>query len=779
MKQFILICVLLIPWSHWAQRSTVSGVVKDGSSGELIVGADVYIEGTAIGTMTNEYGFFSLEIRKPNTMVVISAMGFANYVLDISKGKTQQLRIELQPEATELDEVVIQSTQGQKANVRSPMMGVSQLKVKDLQKSPVVFGEPDIIKSVQSLPGVTKNGEGAAGFHIRGGGADQNLVLLDEAVVYNTSHLLGFFSVFNSDAIKDVRLYKGSMPAKYGGRIASVLDVRQKDGNKKRFTLSGGIGAISSKLSVETPLLGQRGALLLAGRASYAHLFISGTNSASFYDVNLKTHLALNKRNTIYLSSYLGRDYLATNNFQSDYGNITANLRWNHVFSDKLFSNTSLVYSKYDYRILLGFMDLDWKASIANVHFKYDLDYYATEKWKLQIGAATIGYDFNPGAIKPSKKGSSINPLQLAQKRALESALYLGAEHKLSSKLQLMYGLRTSFFKRLFTEELRAYKDGKPLQYNPITNRYEEGVVTGTLRGNKSYVTLEPRVGLSYAFNAKNSIKGSYTRTAQYIHLLSNTTTVNPVDVWAPSGTYLKPQRGHQYSMGYFKNWANGRYSLEVEGYYKHVDNRIDYIDGSDLIGNNHIETEILQGDMRSYGAEFLLRKNRGKLRGYVGYTWSRAEQRTSGGVFGGTGINNGNWYPANFDRTHDISLSCSYQWNKKWSLGGNFVLQTGRPVTYPNGSYNYQGIAIATYAERNSSRLPSYHRLDVSLNYTPRADTDKKWKGTWSFGIYNLYNRRNAQDITFGQRRNTGQNEAIRTSIFGIVPSLAYNFKF
>ena len=667
-------------------------------------------------------------------------------------------------------------------------MSVSKLKSETIKKIPVVLGEVDIIKSIQLLPGVTNTGEGSAGFNVRGGAADQNLVLLDEGIIYNTSHLFGFFSVFNADAIKDVKLYKGGIPAQFGGRVSSVLDVRQKDGNSKNFELNGGIGAISSRLSAEGPVFKDKGSFLIAGRASYAHLFLQAANqdnSASFYDLNLKTNYNINSKNKLYLSGYFGRDdFNFGANFFSAYGNASGSLRWNHIFNDKLFSNLSLVYSDYDYQLDFIAFDFDWLSEIINYNIKYDLSYFKSNKLKLNFGLNSIYYDFNPGEINPTSPASSINRLILDPKRALESGIYTSAEYKVSKKLTATFGLRFSNFNRLGGQPLFNYENNQPVVYNETLGVYEEGNVIGvtdfdTNETIERFNNLEPRLAMAYQFNDNTSVKAGYSRTAQYIHLLSNTISVTPLDVWAPSGKFIKPQLSDQYAIGYFRNFKAKTYSLEIEAYYKTVANRIDYVDGSDLIGQNTIETEILNGELRAYGLEFLFKKTKGDFTGWLAYTISRAEQRTPGGAAGGPGINNGDWYYAAHDRTHDISLTGSYQFNKKWNFGANIIYQTGRPVTFPDGQFVFEGINVPNFSSRNESRLTAYHRIDVSATYVPNKKPDNKWKGEWVFGIYNIYNRRNAASIAFGQNRETGANEATRTAIFGIVPSVSYNFKF
>ncbi|WP_299526630.1 TonB-dependent receptor [uncultured Lutibacter sp.] len=789
MKKLVMLCMLFTSIISAQETNTVSGIIKDINNGETVFGASVYLKGTTIGVMSNEYGFYSITAPKGTYSLVISYLGYSDMIQEIELKENQKIDFEITEASMQLDEIVISSGETEMVNIRKPQMSVSKVNVATIKKMPVVLGEVDIIKSIQMLPGVTNNGEASSGFNVRGGAVDQNLVLLDEAIIYNTSHLLGFFSVFNADAIKDVKLYKGGIPARFGGRVSSVLDVRQKDGNNKNFKLTGGIGLISSRLAVEGPVFKDKGSFLLAGRSSYAHLFMKlaeeNDNSAQFYDLNLKTNYNINENNKLFLSGYFGRDsFDMAGGFESSYGNLSGNLRWNHIFNDKLFSNVSLIYSKYDYDLSIDAFEFDWVSSITNYNVKYDLKYYASDAFKLDFGANAIYYEFDPGAINPTTESSPINSLQLDLKKAFESGLYINAEHKLTDKLTAQYGLRYSNFSRLGGQSLVDYADNKPVVFNETLGIYEAGTAIGEteFENDEKIITfnnLEPRVSLSYQLNESSSFKAGYSKTAQYVHLLSNTQSVTPLDVWTPSGKFIKPQLSDQYALGYFRNFKDRLYSFEVEAYYKTVDNRIDYIDGSNLIGNNTIETEILNGESRGYGLEFLLRKNEGKFTGWLAYTYSKSEQRTLGGSAGGPGINDGAWYKSNHDRTHDISLTGSYAFNDKWTFGSNLVFQTGRPVTYPTGEYQYEDVRIASYSERNSDRLPTYHRLDISATYTPNRRPEKQWKGEWVFGINNVYNRKNAASISFGQNRETGANEATRTSIFGIVPSVSYNFKF
>ncbi len=789
MRKLLLTLLLIIPLIVVSQeKNTISGTLKNASNGETLFGASIYLEGTTIGVTTNEYGFYSLTAPKGSYTIVITYMGFAAIEQEIQLDSDTKLNFELKEDFAQLDEVVITTGGAKKVNIKTPQMSVNKLSSKTIKKIPTVLGEVDIIKSIQLFPGVTNAGEGASGFNVRGGAVDQNLVMLDEAIIYNTSHLFGFFSVFNADAIKDINLYKGGIPARFGGRASSVLDVRQKDGNSKNIGITGGVGLISSRLAVEGPTFKDKGSFLLAGRSSYANIFLKLSDNdsrVSFYDFNLKTNYEINENNRLYLSGYFGKDKMEFSSaFINTYGNISGNLRWNHVFNDKLFSNLSLIYSKYNTTLEIVDNGIDWDSDIKNYNLKYDLKYYLNDTFNFDFGASTIKYDFNPGLLKPLNKNSEVNRLKLDDKFALESAVYVSVKHKISDKLRAEYGLRYSNFLQLGKQTISQYENNLPVVYNSNLGIYQSGTVIGETEYGKgdvieSFNNFEPRLALSYQLNEDSSIKASYNKMSQYLHLISNTTSATPLDIWTPSDTFLKPQIANQYALGYFRNLKNDMFSVETEVYYKTIDNRVDYIDGAALIAQSNIETQILIGEARSYGLEFLFRKNRGKFTGWLAYTLSKSEQKTPGGVAGGPGLNNGEWYNTAYDRTHDISITGSYTLNDKWSFSTNFVFQTGRPVTYPNGQFQYNGLSIPTYSNRNADRLPAYHRLDISATLTPIKNKNRSWKSEWVFGIYNLYNQKNAASISFGQNSDTAINEATKTSIFGIMPGITYNFKF
>ena len=784
---FLFLFVAQIFFSQ--EKVTINGTVYDNNSNETLIGVSVYFPELKTGTTTNEYGFYSITVPKGNYKIQVSYLGFKSIIENLNLTVNVTKNFKLEEETESLDEIIIESDI-EKLNIKTPQMSVNKLTAATIKQIPVVLGESDIIKSIILLPGVTSAGEGASGFNVRGGAADQNLILLDEAIVFNSSHVFGFFSVFNPDVIKDVKLYKGGIPARYGGRLSSVLDIYQKEGNSKEFKLTGGIGLVSSRLLAEGPIEKEKSSFLIGGRASYAHLFLplfDNDNTAYFYDLNSKVNYRFNEKNNLFLSTYFGKDVFGiSDNFVNKYGNNVLNLRWNHLFTDKLFSNLSLIYSDYFYGLTLDFVGFEWDSGITNFNLKYDFKHYLNNTFTLNYGINNIYIKFNPGEIIPNRPDSGIQPEKLIDKYANEFAAYIDAEHRISDKLTLQYGLRFSNFTRLGQDELNVYANNEAVIYNQQFKKYESATPTGTesfSRGDvlASFNNFEPRFSLSYLLSDESSVKLSYNRMAQYLHLLSNTASPTPLDVWAPSGRFIKPQLLDQFAAGYFKSIKGGDYSLETEVFYKDIQNRIDYINGANLIANNEIETVILNGQARAYGLEVLFKKNEGNFKGWLAYTLSRSEQQTPGRNANEPGINQGKWYSTPFDKTHDLSLNASYELSKKWTFNANFLFQTGQPTNYPVGQYEVQGLNVPIFDDdrRNADRLPAYHRFDISATLTPEKNKNRKWQAEWVFGIYNLYGRQNAASINFRQNRETLRNEAIQTSIFGIVPSVTYNFKF
>ena len=787
MKNYIVLSVFIVLAfaKAYSQKATLSGTIIEEGSGETMLNVNVIITELKTGTITNEYGYYSITLPTGTYKIQYTSIGYATIEREVTLEDNVKLNISLKEQGEELDAIIL-TNDVEKLSTKSPQMSVNALSIETIKKIPVVLGETDLIKSLTLLPGVSNAGEGASGFNVRGGAADQNLVLLDEATLYGSDHLFGFFSVFNPDAIKDLKLYKGGIPARYGGRVSSVLDIYQRDGNKNKLSGTGGIGIVASRLLFEGPIIKEKASFLIGGRSSYAHLFLplfDVDNIAYFYDLNAKVSFNLDDNNRLYMSSYFGRDVFNVNNlFSNTFGNSFVNLRWNHLFNDKWFSNASIIYSDYNYGLELDFVEFTFDSGISNLNAKYDLTHFVNDKVKMRYGINTIYYEFDPGKIKPTGPTSGINERQLVKKYAWENGVYADGEFTISDKININAGLRISSFNRLGQESLNIYENNEALSYNEELEIYESEDAIDTFSSSrsetlKSFVNLEPRFSIAYSIDDDTSIKASYQRINQYIHLISNTNAPTPFDLYAPSGTFIKPQKGDQIAAGFFKNI--GDYSIETEVFYKTVKNRLDYIDGADLIANDAVEKILLEGEARAYGLEFLFRKNEGKLQGWVAYTLSKSEQRTPGRTAVEPGINNGEWYNAAWDKTHDLTITANYDLNKKWDLGANFTLQTGQPVTYPNGQYEFNGLFVPTFESRNSSRLPIIHRLDFSATYTPKPDKKKGWQSSWVFSLYNAYNRRNAVSLSFAENEDTDRNEATRLSIFGVVPAVTYNFKF
>ena len=755
----------------------------DSQSNELIIGSSVIVEGLNIGTITNSYGFFSITIEEGNYNIRIQNLGFKDNTQNINLNKNLSLNIYLTEEVESLNEVIVVEN-SEDIDIDLPVLSLNILSGKTIRQTPVVFGESDILKTIQLLPGVSSAGEGASGFNVRGGAADQNLILFDEAIIYNSSHLFGLFSVFNSDAIKEVKLFKGGIPSSYGGRLSSVLDVYQKDGNNQKTSINGGIGAISSRFLIEGPIQKNQSSFLVASRGTYAHLFLKLTdieNIAYFYDINTKSNFVIDNRNKIFLSGYFGRDlFKLDGTFMNTYGNSTLNFRWNHLINDKTFSNTSLIFSDYYYGLELDFVGFDWKSGIKNLNLKFDLKNYYSNEFQFNYGLNFIYYDFNPGTIGPLTADSGFNFSKLNKKFAFENSTYFDVLHKISNQLSMRYGIRINQFLRLRQNGLQKYIDNNPLFYDSDLDIYDPAKPLANNFDNnssvfKTYNNIEPRINISYSFN-NQSIKASYNRLNQYLHLISNTSSPTPLDIWVPSGPYIKPQKLDQFAFGYFKRMK--KLKIETEIFYKKIKNRLDYIDGADLVANDNIETVILAGKSRAYGIEFLLKKSDGRHKFWLAYTLSKSEQKTAGRNSSENGINMSEWYNTPYDKPHDISINSEYRINKKLKIVGNFIFQTGQPTNYPNSQYTYMNLNVPNYGKRNSQRLPNYHRMDVNLTLNTEKK-NKKVESSWVFGIYNLYNRDNASSIIFRRNNETLKNEAVQISIFGIVPSVTYNFKF
>ena len=652
------------------------------------------------------------------------------------------------------------------------------------------MGEADVIKSIQLRPGVTSVGEGASGFNVRGGNTDQNLILLDESPVYNSSHLFGFFSVFNPDAIKDAQLYKGGIPSRYGGRLSSVMDVRQREGNMKEFHAQGGVGALFSRLTLEAPIKKDKASFLVSGRRSYADLFLKldpdlKDNSAYFYDLNTKVNWKINDKNRVFLSGYFGRDIFRFGDlFEMEWGNLTFSSRWNHLINEKWFSNLVFVYSDYGYQLGVptGSQAFEWTSQILNYNLKTDFNYYINPDNTLEFGANALYYQFSPGRAEGKGDDSFFNVLEVPKEKAWELALYASNKQNIGGRLTLVYGLRYSHFLNVGDFDLNIYEHGTPTDEDDIVRQehYDNNEVI------EDYGGIEPRLAIKYSLDDQSSVKASYQRTRQYIHLVSNTTSATPIDVWKPAGKYVKPGVSDQYVLGYFRNFKANTFELSTKVFYKTMENLLDYRNGAELLLNENIETEFLSGDGRAYGLELMVKKSKGKLSGWVAYTLSRAEAQVDGFTAGDfveeqNGINNGDWYPVNWDKLHDVSVVTSYTFNDKWEASANFIFASGRPTTYPDGTFIFEGKSLPVYASRNSFRAPETHRLDVSVTLTPRKNKDRRWQAKWVFGVYNLYGRKNPYSIyTEPDPDNPSNTQAVQLSIIGIpVPAVTYNFKF
>jgi hypothetical protein len=753
------------------EKYTLSGSVIDSITGESLIGAYIYVpQQQQQGCVTNAYGFYSLTLPAGNYKIHYEYLGYIARELDIALTSNVVKNVELMPKTLSLKEVVV-SGESNNQNVTSSSMSVQKLDIKDVKALPVLFGEQDILKTIQLLPGIKSAGEGNSGFYVRGGTTDQNLVLLDEAPVYNTAHLLGFFSVFNSDAIKDVTVIKGGIPAEYGGRLSSVVDVRMNDGNNRDYSVSGGIGLISSRLTVQGPIVKDKGSFIISGRRTYADLFLKLSNDSNqrrtslyFYDLNMKANYNLGNKDHIYLSGYLGRDvFNFANRFGINWGNKTATFRWNHLFSNKLFLNSSLIFSNYNYDISLegANRNINISSGIRDFMLKEDFQYFINPRNSLKFGLNSTYHQFFPGSLIATGD-TTVNNRILQSKQALENGIYVSDDFSLTSSFKINYGLRVSSFSILGPGTFYSYDSEGDKSDSSV---YKNGSVV------KTYFGFEPRLSMSYLINDKSSVKASYTRIYQYVHLLSNSTSGNPTDLWLPTSNNIKPQYADQWGLGYFRNFADNNFESSVEVYYKNMYNLIDYKKEADILLNPNVESQLVFGKGWAYGAEFFLKKKEGRLTGWIGYTWSRTLRQFAA-------INNGNPYPARQDEIHDISIVGIFHASDRWTLASTWVFNTGDAVTFPDGIYVIGGRDVPYYTQRNGYRMPSYHRLDFSATNT------KKLKGnrerSWNFSIYNVYARKNAYAINFQPDPNDPKKtQAVRLSLFSIIPSITYNFKF
>jgi hypothetical protein len=764
-------CVLFLSNNIFAQtKTTLSGTVKDKKSGEIIIGATIVVLDLAdVGARSNTYGFYSVTVPPATYNIKISSTGFKPETKSIDLSKNVKLDFELEKANNVIKEVKISGVKKDR-NVKDAQMGVERLNIAEIAKVPVLFGEKDILKTITLLPGIKSAGEGNGGFNVRGGAIDQNLILLDEAPVYNASHLLGFFSTFNSDAIKDVQIFKGGMPSQYGGRLSSVLDIKMKEGNNKKFGVSGGVGIIASRINIEGPIVKNNGSFLISARRTYADQFLplapdSNIRKATlfFYDVNAKANYKINDNNRIYLSGYFGRDKLGVaKQFGLDWGNTTGTLRWSHIINSKWFSNTSLIYSKYNYKIgvTTSNIDFDITSNINDVNVKHEFSYFANPKNAIKFGANVIKHTMVPGQLSTSD--TSLNPFKLQDRYSWENAIYALNEWKPTKKIAINYGLRATILSAVGKGDFYSFDAaGKVTD----TTSYKKGEVV------KSYFNWEPRLSASYLLGENNSVKASYARNVQNLHFISNSTASTPTDLWIASSANVKPEIADQVSAGYFQNFKDNNYEFSVETYYKTMQNQIDYRNGANTQANELIEGELLFGIGRAYGIEFLIKKKTGRFSGWLGYTLSKTEKKIDG-------VNNFTWYNAKQDKTHDISVVGMYDISDRWNLSGSWVFNTGNAVTFPSGKYYVNNQVQFLYTERNGYRMPDYHRLDIGATYTKKR-TDTR-ESSWNFSVYNAYGRENAYSIAFKEDpKDATKTIAERTALFKFIPSITYNFKF
>jgi hypothetical protein len=773
MKKFLLIVfTILIANIVNAQEYTISGTISDNETGETMIGASIVVRVTPIvGTTCNAYGYYSLTLPQGEYMLEISFIGYKTITTKINLSENKKIDFNLETNSETLEEVVI-SAEKKNEIIVSDKVGVEKIEIKEIKKIPVLFGEQDVIKTLTLTPGVKTTGEGSGGMFVRGGNNSQNLVLLDEAIVYNTNHLMGFFSTFNSDAIKDLTLYKGTAPAEYGGRISSVMDIKMNEGNNQKYHVGGGIGLISSKLWVEGPIVKDKGSFLITGRRTYADLFLKlspdenmQNNQLYFYDLNAKANYKINENNRIFLSGYFGRDVVGfADRFGIDWGNVTGTMRWNHIWNSKLFSNTSLIYSDYDYKVAIT-RDADEVFSltsmIKNWNLKHDFQYFLNNNNTLTFGFSSLYHTITPGQLEFSETSEMTAP-KLQDRYALENALFISNKWNLGEKFKITYGLRLNSFTTLGAGDFYSYDaDGNILD----TTSYKSNEIV------QSYLHLEPRINMTYILNPASSIKASYTRNTQNLHLVQNSNTSTPTDIWISSSKNVKPEISDQVALGYFQNFKDDKFQLSTEIYYRWMQNQMDLKNGAEIQANEHLEGELLFGVGRSYGLEMMLKKKYGRLNGWISYTLSRTERQIDG-------INNGNWYSARQDATHDISIVGIFDINEKWSLSATWVYNTGNAATFPSGKYEIDGNVQFYYTERNGYRMPDYHRLDLGATWNIKKTT--KFESSLSFSLYNAYGQKNAYTIDFIKDPNDPTKTiAEKTYLFTYIPSISYNFKF
>ncbi len=797
LKKAVVTCLLIcIGYLAYAQQFTISGYIKDGTNGEVLIGSTVFVKEISGGSVSNVYGFYSITLPAGTYNLDFSYIGFKTTSKEFELNQDIRFDVELGTADEQLEEVVI-SAEALDENVSSLESSVSELDIQSIKKVPVFAGEVDIIRSIQFLPGVSTVGEGASGFNVRGGSVGQNLVLLDEAPVYQSSHLFGLFSVFNPDAVKDVKLYKGGIPPKYGGRISSILDIRMKEGNNKEYDVNGGIGTVFSRIAVEGPIKKDKSSFIVAARRSYidvlAKTFTDALDDGAglhFFDVTAKTNFNVNEKNRFFISGYIGRDVFKFDERQGfDWGNQTATLRWNHLFNSKLFSNYTLLYSNYDYGFSFGENDLDkfdWNSRIITYDFKPEFTYFLNNRNEINFGGEAVLYRFRPANAIAVSNGEETN-ISLDERKSVESSIYISNDHKVSDKLSLLYGLRVSSFVYLGDGEVFTFGDALAGERRPVIDSRQ----SDNWEAIETFSNIEPRFSFKYQLSPTSSIKGSYNRTNQYIHLISNTVAATPIDIWQPSTNNIDPQRGDQVALGYFRNFKDNLFETSAEVYYRKTDNQIDYIDDADILLNELLEGDVLSGVGRAYGLELYVAKKKGKLNGWISYTLGKTELKVDGINFREDVENRvGQYYPTRYDQRHNLKITTNYDFNERNSFSVNFSYISGTPTTFPTSRVTIQDFVVPHNAEnsRNNFRIPAYHRLDIS--YTVKnvflGKRNKKNEDYFVLSVYNLYNRKNPFATFFSQgtdRQSTIepiQTNAFQISILGsVIPAFSYNFKF
>lgn len=780
---FIFLLLLCASVSFAQKKYTISGYIKDSLNGETLIGATVTVKGQSKGISSNQYGFFSITLTEGSYSLVCTYIGYRERVIEIKLDNDRQLNFLILPKAYLFQEVVV-STKKRDANVKNAQMGKFTLPMEQIKSIPAFLGEVDLMKTVQFLPGVRNAGEGSAGIYVRGGGPDQNLILLDDAPVYNTGHLFGFFSIFNADAIKNVSLIKGGMPAQYGGRLSSVLDVSMKEGNNQKLQVDAGLGLIASRLSIQGPIKKNKSSFIISGRRTYIDVltkpFVKKTSQFHgsgyfFYDLNAKVNYIFSEKDRVYLSGYFGRDVFDFQNSKQSlninipWGNATGTLRWNHVYNQKLFGNTTLVYNDYNFTFNAAQNNFELKlaSGIRDISLKQDFDLYPYTGHKLKFGGIYTYHKFTPSVVSGKQDSTVFKPNNAQVKYGHEAAVYLQDDWEVNEKLKINAGIRYSWFQQIGPYKIYTTDDNG--------NR-TDSTVFGSGKGVKSYAGFEPRLTIRYALNDETSLKASVTRNLQYIHLVSNAGTTLPTDIWVPSTYKVKPQSSWLYAAGLFKNFKDNMYETSVELYYKQMQNQVEYKEGYTPNSIDDTENSFTFGKGWSYGAEFFINKTKGRLTGWVGYTLSWTWRKFPG-------LNFGNKYPAKYDRRNDMSIVAIYEINKKWRLSASFVFGTGNAATLPERFYIVDGILTQEYSKINEYRLPSYHRLDFAAILTPKKNIKRKWKSEWVFSVYNAYSRKNPYFIYFDQTGNpfngTLEIQAKQVSLFPIIPAITWNVRF